>query len=427
MNILFKHIHAVNPYDNLNDRVCIWIKDGIIKYCDKNEPKVDSDTQVIESNDLVCSPGLLDMHVHLRDPGYEYKEDIKSGTDAAKNGGFTAVVCMPNTDPAIDSPEVIEYIKNKAKGLLTDVYQSAAITQGRKGKQLSPMFELADFGAICFTDDGACVMDSNVMRRAFEYAGTKDLLISQHCEDTALTENFTANEGTISSKLGLKGYPSVAEEIILNRDIILSEYLGNNRYHASHISTKGSVGIIREAKKRNLRVSCEVTPHHFCLSEESLESYDTRTKMNPPLRTNEDINEIINGLKDGTIDCIASDHAPHALHEKHVEFDRAPHGIIGLETTVGLTFTYLYHTGHLDIEQIIEKLAVNPRKILKLPEISFKVSSIANMTIINPNAKWVVNKSLFQSKSKNTPFNNFMMTGKPVYTINNKQIHVCNL
>jgi dihydroorotase len=427
MNHFFKNIHAINPFESINERTNIWLKDGLIHYYGNEEPALDNNTELVDSTDLVCSPGFIDIHVHLREPGQEYKEDILSGTNAAKNGGFTAVVCMPNTSPTIDNPETIEYIKSKSKGLLTDVFISGSITQGRHGKQLSPMFELNEYGAVYFTDDGSCVSDSNVMRRAFEYASTKDLLLAQHCEDHSLTENFTANEGLISSKLGLKGYPSVAEEIIISRDIMLSEYLGNLRYHISHISTKGAIELVRQAKKKNLRVSCEVTPHHFSLNEEVLESYDTRTKMNPPLRTDEDINAVIEGLIDGTIDCIASDHAPHSLHEKHVEFDRAPHGIIGLETTIGLSLTYLYHKGHLTIEQIIDKLAITPRRLINLNEISFKKDSLANLTIFNINEEWTVNKQLFMGKSKNTPFNNFRLKGKPVYTVNNKQIHKSEL
>lgn len=427
MNIYFKNINVINPYENLNDILNIWIKDGAIAFIGKDEPKIDMNTEIISSEHLVCAPGFFDMHVHLREPGFEYKEDIESGANAAANGGFTGILCMPNTNPPIDNPQVVEFIKEKAKKHLVDVEVSGALTQGRNGKAISPMFELNEYGVKMFTDDGDCVMNSDVMRRAFEYAGTKDLLISQHCEDHSLTENFSANEGVISGKLGLKGYPHIAEEIIIDRDIKLAEYCGNIRYHVSHISTKGAVNIIRDAKARGQRITCEVTPHHLTLTDEVLTNYDTRHKMNPPLRTKEDLDALIAGLVDGTIDCIATDHAPHSLHEKHVEFDKAPNGIIGLETAVGITLNYLVNPGYLTLEQFINIISVNPRNILNLAKIFLKTGEMANLTIFDPNEKWIVDKSKFNSKSKNTPFNNYELKGKPVYVINNNQIHKCLL
>lgn len=427
MNIFFKNIRTINPNNNLDDYLNLWLKDGIIVHLSNSNPQLESDTEIIDGSELVCAPGFIDMHVHLREPGFEYKEDIESGTNSAANGGYTAVVCMPNTNPCIDNAQTVDYIKEKSRNLLTDVYLSAAVTLNRDGKQLSPMYELNDMGVLFYTDDGDCIMDTNIMRRAFEYAGTKDLLIAQHCEDHNLTHDFASNESVVSNKLGLKGFPSVAEDIIINRDIMLAEYLGNRRYHAQHISTKGAVDIIRSAKKRGLNVTCEVTPHHFFLTDEVLINYDTRHKMSPPLRTQDDIDAIIQGLIDGTIDCIASDHAPHALHEKHVEFDRAPHGIIGLETMLAISLDALYHKGKLSLNQIIEKMSINPRRILNLPTINFQVGQQANMTIFNPNETWIVNKLKFKSKSKNSPFNNFQLRGKPKYTINKNKIHKCDL
>lgn len=427
MNIFFKNIRTINPNNNLDEFLNIWLINGKIVHLSNSIPQLDNETEIIDGSQLVCAPGFIDMHVHLREPGFEYKEDIESGTNSAANGGYTAVVCMPNTNPCIDNAQTVGYIQEKSKNLLTDVYLSAAVTLNREGKQLSPMYELNDMGVLFFTDDGDCIMDTSIMRRAFEYAGTKDLLIAQHCEDHYLTQNFAANESIVSNKLGLKGFPAVAEEIIINRDIMLAEYLGNKRYHAQHISTKGAVNMIRAAKKRGLNVTCEVTPHHFFLTDEVLINYDTRHKMSPPLRTQDDIDAIIEGLIDGTIDCIASDHAPHALHEKHVEFDRAPHGIIGLETMLAISLDALYHKGKLSLNQIVEKMSINPRKILKLPKIEFQVGQSANMTIFEPNETWIVNKLKFKSKSKNTPFNNFQLKGKPKYTINNNKIHKCDL
>jgi dihydroorotase len=284
------------------------------------------------------------------------------------------------------------------------------------------MLELSDCGAKMFTDDGSTVMDSETLRRAFDYSSVKDILISQHCEDVSLTQKFTANEGIMSFKLGLKGYPSVAEEIILSRDIMLAEYCGNRRYHASHISTAGAVEIVRNAKRKGLRVSAEATPHHFSLTDEALTSYDTSLKMNPPLRTQKDVDAVIAGLADGTIDCIASDHAPHALHEKDVEFDIAPNGIVGLETSLALATTNLLHKKVLTLGQIVEKMSVNPRKILGLEKIEVAEGNRANLTIFAPNEEWVLDKQRLKSKSKNSPFNGYKFFGKPVYAINNDKV-----
>lgn len=422
MNIIFKEIRVVNPEQKLDGIFDLWIKDGYIVMLSNSFSSIDSDTNIVSGKDLVAMPGFFDMHVHLREPGFEYKEDINSGCAAAANGGFTGVCCMPNTNPIIDNVSVVEFIRKKAENLPVDVKISATITQGSQGKQLSPFYELDEAGVVMFTDDGKCVINSEVMKRAFNYASTKQLLITQHCEEHSLTENFSANEGIMSSSLGLKGYPSIAEDIIVLRDILINEYCGNNPYHIAHISTKNSVNAVREAKARGLKVTCEVTPHNFCLTEDFISGYDTNYKMNPPLRTKEDVQEIIEGLKDGTIDCIASDHAPHALHEKEVEFEKAPNGIIGLETTIGLTFTYLYHTKILSINDIIQKLSINPRKILKLEPIIIGEGRLANLTIVNIDEDWIVDKKQFKSKSGNTPFNGFKLKGKPKFIINNYQI-----
>lgn len=419
MKLLLRNIRAINPVQNLDGIKNIEIIDGIITKISYNEIPVDGSYKIIEGKDLICSPGLFDMHVHFREPGFEYKEDTNSGTESAANGGFTGVVVMPNTNPNIDNVTVVEYLKNKSKDKLTDVFISAAITKGREGKFLTEMLELHEAGVLMFTDDGSVVSRADVMRLAFEYAAPKDLLLSQHCEESSLTTNYAMNESELSYQLGLKGYPSIAEEIILARDIMLAEYLGNRRYHAQHLSTKGAVKLVKEAKNKGLRVTTEVTPHHFILNDSNLASYDSNYKMNPPLRKNEDIEAIIDGLKDGTIDCIATDHAPHAIHEKFVELENAPNGIIGLETALGLSLTYLVHKGHLTVNELIEKMAVNPRKILQLPIVEFKEGSMANMSIFDLNEEWTVDKNKFKSKSKNSPFNNFYLKGKPKFTINN--------
>jgi dihydroorotase len=422
VNHFFKNIRVINPTEQKDEVVNLWLKDGKIVHSAASETQIDSDTEIINAEGLVCSPGLLDMHVHLREPGYEYKEDIKSGTNAAANGGFTGIVCMPNTDPIIDEATVVDYVKQKSKDLSVDVHIAAAITKKSEGKSLTPMLELDENGVVMFTDDGNCVMDTETMRRAFEYASTRDLLVSQHCEDHSLTAGFAMNEGMYSSKLGLKGSPSVAEEIIVSRDIMMSEYTGNSRYHVSHISTKGSVRLVRDAKSRGLRVTCEVTPHHFTLTEDLLVSYHPNLKMNPPLRSKDDVDEVIQGLLDGTIDCIASDHAPHALHEKDVEFEIAPNGIIGLETSLALSLTNLVHKNYLSLNQLIEKMSTNPRKIIGQDPVLIKDGEEANLTIFDPEEEWLVDVVNFKSKAVNTPFGEMKLKGKPKYAINKGEI-----
>lgn len=426
MNICFQGIRILNPAQSLDIVSNLWIKDGIIKDISEN-CQCETETEIINAKGLTALPGLFDMHVHFREPGHEYKEDLESGMNAAANGGFTGVLIMPNTNPPIHDKTVVEYIKSKVKGNLVEVYVSGTITQNQDGSHISNMLELNENGVVLFTDDGRSVLSSDVMKRALEYAAPLDLLISQHCEDHTLTNNFDMNESEMSIKLGLKGYPSVAEEIILFRDIALAEYCGNRRYHAQHISTKGAVDLIRNAKSKGLRVTCEVTPHHFSLDDKEISSYDSNYKMNPPLRTKKDIEAIIEGLIDGTIDVIASDHAPHSKLEKDVEFDKAPNGIIGLETSFAVCNTYLVQTKLLSLEQLIEKLSINPRKILNLQPIEINKDKTANLTIVDLNEEWIVDSNKFLSKSTNSPFVNKKLIGKVKYTINNSKIHQSTL
>lgn len=422
MNIFLQNIRLINPYQDIDIRTNIWVKSGIIHEIGNHEFQVDPETEIVECSNYVCSPGLFDMHVHFREPGYEYKEDLQSGALSAANGGFTGVLCMPNTDPVVDNAQVVHYINQKSIGNLVDIHTSAALTVKSEGNHMTPMMELHDAGVLMFTDDGNCVQSSEVMRTIFDYAATRDLLISQHCEDKGLTKNFAMNEGALSDRLGLKGYPYIAEEIILARDIMLSEYCGRRRYHASHISTNGAVRIIREAKSRGLRVTAEVTPHHFSLTDAVVENYDTNSKMNPPLRGKRDVDAILEGLIDGTIDVIATDHAPHALHEKDVEFESAPNGIVGLETALALSLTNLFHTGILSLSELINKLSVNPRRILGLNDILFENGTFANLTVFDPNQEWVIDKSTFKSRSANTPFHGLRVKGLPKMVINNSQL-----
>ncbi|MFP4528747.1 MAG: dihydroorotase [Candidatus Kapaibacterium sp.] len=428
MNIYFKDIRVLNPAQGLDiEKANLWIKNGLIAFCGESQPSIDPDTRVVEAAGWVCSPGLFDMHVHFRDPGYEYKEDIFSGCRSAANGGFTGVVCMPNTNPIIDNAQVVDYIRRKAAPCLTDVFVSATITQKQESELLSPMFELHDNGAVMFTDDGAAVNNANIMRRAFDYAMTKDLLLAQHCEERTLSQNFSMNESVVSERLGLSGYPAIAEEILLMRDLMLAEFCGNPRYHVQHISTRGAVRLVADAKKRSMRVSCEVAPHHFTLNDELIATYSSNYKMNPPLRTQKDVDAILDAIANGTIDCIASDHAPHALNEKDVEFESAPNGVIGLETTLGVALTQLVHRNIIGLDRLIELMAINPRKLLNMTAIEITEGTWANISIFDPNEEWIVDSKMFKSKATNTCFDGMKLKGKPKFTINKNQMTECEL
>ncbi len=417
MKIVLKNSHILHPEQKIDkDKTDILLVDGVISKIGNLSKEDLKDVQEYELNGKYVVPGFLDMHVHLREPGREDEETVISGCNAAANGGFTGVACMPNTEPAIDSAEVVSMIKKKAADHLVDVYPIAAATVGRKGEVISPMAELYENGAVGFSDDGVAIKTSAILRRALEYSKMYNTPVIEHCEDESLAGG-SMNEGINSTTLGLPPVPSVAEDIIVMRDIMMAEYTGG-KIHIAHISTKESVELVRDAKKKGINVTAEVTPHHFTLTDDAVKSYDTNTKMNPPLREKEDVDEIIKGLKDGTLDCIASDHAPHSIEEKEVEYDYAPNGILGLETEVGLTFTELYHNKVLNLNQIIEKLSINPRKILNLPIQQFKEGESANFTILDPDEVWTVDISKFKSKSVNSPFDKRLLTGRAVGVIN---------
>jgi dihydroorotase len=427
MNIAFTNIRLVSPHQKLDRRITLWIRDGMIVHSGPEQPQFDPQTMVKDGSALVAAPGLFDMHVHLREPGQTHKETILTGTASAANGGFTGVVCMPNTEPSIDSVATIEYIQSRAKATPVDVFVCAAATVARAGAELSSMQSLHEAGAVMFSDDGSCISGADMMRKAFDYGASIDALLTQHCEEHSLTSNFAMHEGKVSAELGLRGYPSVAEDIIVARDVLLAEYCGNRRYHAAHISTAGSVRIMREARSRGQRVSCEVAPHHFLLTDEAVRGYNTNAKMNPPLRTQADIEAILQGLADGTIDVIATDHAPHTAEEKGVEFDLAPNGVVGLETSLGLSLTALVHTGVLSMMQLVDKMSVQPRRILNLPQPAIAQGELANVCVFEPDAEWRVQPAKFLSKSKNTPFADTAVKGKPRYTFNKNMMIECDV
>jgi dihydroorotase len=421
MKIILKNAHILHPQQKIDkDKTDILLIDGIISKIGNLTNSDLKEAREIDLSGKYIVPGFLDMHVHLREPGREDEETILSGCEAAANGGFTGIACMPNTEPAIDSAEVITLIKRKAAGHLVDVYPVAAATVGRKGEVISPMAELFLYGAVGFSDDGVAIKTSSILRRALEYSKMYNTPVIEHCEDESLTGG-SMNEGFNSTTLGLPPVPSVSEDIIVMRDILMAEYTGG-KIHIAHISTKKSVEMVREAKKKGINVTAEVTPHHFTLTDDAVKTYDTNTKMSPPLRMRKDVDAILSGLKDGTIDCIASDHAPHSIEEKEVEYDFAPNGILGLETEIGLVFTELYHNKILDLNQIVEKLSINPRKILNLPVPKFEAGEQANFTIIDPDEVWTVDISNFKSRSVNSPFDKRLLTGKAVGVINNKQM-----
>jgi dihydroorotase len=422
MKVVLKGLNIINPSQNLNEKnIDLLIENGKYKSIG-NLSKEDYDgAKEFDFSGKYLAPGFFDMHVHLREPGREDEETIETGCNAAANGGFTGVACMPNTEPAIDSAEVVQFIKQKAAMHLVDVYPIAAATVGRKGEMLAPMAELADAGAVAFSDDGVAIKTASILRKALEYSKMYNLPVIEHCEDETLAEG-AMNEGINSTTLGLPPLPSVSEDLIVMRDILMAEYI-SGKIHIAHISTKNSVELVRNAKAKGIKVTAEVTPHHFTLTDDTLKSYDTNFKMNPPLRTQADVDAIIEGLKDGTIDCIASDHAPHSPEEKEMEFEFAPNGILGLETQLGLTLTELFHKKILTLEEIVEKLSINPRKILNIPLPLIKEGEAVNATIFDVDEVWNVNVNEFKSRSKNSPFHHTLLTGKQTAVINKNKMY----
>jgi dihydroorotase len=399
----------------------VYIEAGVIKkivlQTDGRKKEKAGGDGVIDAKGLLVFPGLIDMHVHLREPGREDEETIATGTAAAAAGGFTSVACMPNTLPPVDNQESVLFIKQLARDCPARVYPIGAISKGRAGKEIAEIGEMVHMGAVAISDDGSPVHDAAIMRRALEYAGMFGIPVISHAEDSTLTGNGVMNEGYESTRLGMSGIPPYSEEVCIARDIILCKHIGTH-LHVAHVSTKGSVELVRRAKADGVRVTAEATPHHFTLTDTLIgKEFNTNLKMMPPLRTQEDIEAIIAGLSDGTIDAIASDHAPHSSEEKEVEFDQAPNGIIGLETTIGLVATHLVRLGHLSWNDVARKLASHPARILRIPGGELKTTKVADITIIDPKATWTVRVDKFASKSRNSPYDGWKLHGRVRYTL----------
>ncbi|MCL2838822.1 MAG: dihydroorotase [Oscillospiraceae bacterium] len=415
MSILIKNGRVIDPANGIDEVSDILIEGSTIKEVGKSLSAAAA--QIIDASGLVVMPGLVDMHVHLRDPGQEHKEDIVTGTRAAVCGGVTSVVCMPNTSPVVDNKTVVEYIINKAaREGYCNVFPAGTITRGLAGGELAPIAGLKAAGAVAISDDGMPVKNSNVMRRAMEYAKNFDMLMICHSEDLELVNGGVMNEGEISTRLGLRGNPTVAESIAVARDCALAEYTGA-RVHITHISCAESVEVIRAAKTRGVNVTADTAPHYFSLTDAAVLGWNTNAKMNPPLRTADDVAAIIEGLRDGTIDAIATDHAPHHIDEKNVEFDLAMNGIIGLETSLSLGLTHLVRTGKLTLPQLVEKMSANPSRILGINRGTLAVGAAADVAIVDIEAKRMVDVANFKSKSKNSPFDGAELFGEVRNTI----------
>lgn len=428
MKVLIKDGHMTDPSQDIDGIGDILIEDGKIKGIwlkgqgssvkekDSKFRTPDSGLRTIDTNGFFVLPGLIDMHTHLREPGFEYKETIKTGTMAAAKGGFTAICAMPNTNPVNDNSSVTEFVIRKAiqEGACT-VYPIGAITKGQKGEELAEMGIMHDEGCIAFSDDGRPVMNALIMRRALEYSRAFNVPVISHCEDINLSEGGVMNEGLLSITFGLRGIPSEAEEVMVARDIALAG-LTKGRLHIAHVSTGGSVRLIRQAKENGISVTAETCPHYFSIAEDAVKGYNTNAKVNPPLRTEKDIEAIKRGLKDGTIDVIATDHAPHHKDEKLQEFDKSPCGISGLETALSLSLK-LIEEGILTMNGLVNKMSLNPARILGINKGTLKVGSDADIVIVDRNREFKVESEKFVSKGKNTPFEGWVLKGVPVMTI----------
>jgi dihydroorotase len=418
MILLLKGGRIVDPSRKMDSKADLLIENGKILRSGKDLHKAErsSGAEVIDLGGKMVVPGLIDIHTHLREPGFEYKETIASGSEAAVAGGFTSIACMPNTDPVNDSRSVTEFIRRKAAECgIANVYPIAAISAKSEGSTLTEFWDLKEAGAVGFSDDGKPVMNAALMRRALEYASSLEMPVIVHCEDKNLSSGGVMHEGLVSAELGLAGIPGVAEEVMVARDLLLAEFTGA-AVHIAHVSTAGAVRLIREARERGVRVTAETAPHYFSLTDEAIRDFDTNAKVYPPLRSAQDVAAVREGLRDGTLDVIASDHAPHARTDKEVEFDYAASGLTGLETALALSLQ-LVADGVLTFPALIAKMTFQPSGIIRIPKGTLADGADADITIIDPEREWTVDRRNFRSRGKNTPFHGRVLQGKAVMTI----------
>ncbi|MBQ9244694.1 dihydroorotase [bacterium] len=410
--MLLKNGKIINPANNFEGISDIRIENGIITEISKNIMQNENE-EIVDLTGMIVTPGLIDMHCHLREPGFNAKETIKTGIASAINGGYTAICPMANTNPQVDNAATLMYVISKAKEA-GDIgfYPICAVTKGLKSEKIVNVSELLDNGAIAFSDDGKPVENMHLLREALKYINSHNSIIISHSEDLSLANNGVINEGKVSTRLGLKGIPSITESLAIARELEIVRSV-KGKYHFAHVSTKRSVELIRQAKKEGLNVTAETAPHYFSLTEDDMIDYDAKYKVNPPLRTKEDLNAIVDGLKDGTIDVIATDHAPHTVHEKQMPIQDAPMGISGFETALGITLTYLYHTNKMNLKDIIRKFTIAPASILNIRnQGTIEEGKEANLTIIDINEEWVADASKFKSKCRISPFDGMNLKGK---------------
>jgi len=419
MKTLIKNGHIIDTLENIDGKYDILLENGKIVQIEKEiESK---EAEIIDAKNKMIFPGLIDMHTHLREPGYEEKETIKTGAEAAAAGGFTTIACMPNTNPAIDNPATVEYVKSEGEKAVVDILPIGSITKKREGKELAELGFLAEAGVKAVSDDGNPVMNSEIMRRAMEYGDNFNLKIISHCEDLNLASEGVMNEGYYSTILGLKPIPAAAEETMIARDIMIAEFTGAS-LHIAHLSTKRGLELVTDAKKRGVNVSAEVTPHHFSLTDEAVKGYDPNTKVNPPLRSQNDVDALKEGIAEGTIDIIATDHAPHTYEDKLGEFNYAANGISGLETALALVNTNLVKENIIDYKDLLKLMYEKPIELFDLKKDGIKEGVLADLIIFDPDKEWEVKTDEFKSKGKNTPFAGQKLTGKNEMTFSSGKL-----